>query len=116
MDAVKHKVSPLGLRGHSRLERGAKIMKYDRTNQTAGDCIIALERTCMLRREQGQSPECSGCLRHGPQQSLGVTGLLDLVHPPEFSVLQNTTFRKLDLFPCKISRFHGGDYEERRLL
>jgi hypothetical protein len=29
-----------------------------------------------------------------------ITGFLDFVHRPEFEVLESTTFRKLDVFPC----------------
>jgi hypothetical protein len=28
-----------------------------------------------------------------------ITGILDFVHRPEFEILENTMFRKLDLFP-----------------
>jgi hypothetical protein len=35
-----------------------------------------------------------------------VTGLLDFAHLPEFEMLENTTFRKLDLFPS------SGDKED----
>jgi hypothetical protein len=30
---------------------------------------------------------------------LRITGFLTFVHPPEFYILENTTFRKLDQFP-----------------
>jgi hypothetical protein len=30
---------------------------------------------------------------------LGITGFLDFVHSLEFQILENTLFRKLDLFP-----------------
>jgi hypothetical protein len=34
--------------------------------------------------------------------ALTITGFLGFVHRPEFEILDNTTFRKLDLFLCKI--------------
>jgi hypothetical protein len=34
-----------------------------------------------------------------PDCLLRIAGLLDFVHRPEFQIPQNTTFRKLDLFP-----------------
>jgi hypothetical protein len=39
--------------------------------------------------------------RNGKQarKILGITGFLDLVHRPEFEIIDNTTFRKLYLFP-----------------
>jgi hypothetical protein len=40
-----------------------------------------------------------------------IIGFLDFVHRPEFKIPDNTTFRNLHLFPCKIWGFDGGDYE-----
>jgi hypothetical protein len=39
--------------------------------------------------------------------TLGITGLLDCVHRPEFQILENTTFRKPDLFPSSGERGGG---------
>jgi hypothetical protein len=34
-----------------------------------------------------------------PVKILGITGIPDFVHRPEFQILENSTFRELDLFP-----------------
>jgi hypothetical protein len=50
----------------------------------------------------------------------GYSELLDFVHHPEFEILENTTFRKLDLFPSsgpviKVNPFEGTE-QSRSLL
>jgi hypothetical protein len=39
--------------------------------------------------------------------SLRVTGVMDFVHHPEFYILENLTFQKLDLFPSSDDRREG---------
>jgi hypothetical protein len=44
-----------------------------------------------------------------------LSGFLNFSQRPEYKILENATFRKLDQFR-KIWGLHGGDYEECRLL
>jgi hypothetical protein len=62
--------------------------------------FIVLSAFVKGRYNQSVSVESEGFCRRSI--TLRITGLLDFVHPPEFHTLENTAFRKQDLFPSSV--------------